>query len=144
MLCGAMTGRFLRQRFRQVDAKSAMKFSRSGFPISSRQMCRMIRGAISLVLVWAGLFAATICNGSVASPVWTALLQSPRRSMAPGGRAFVLQNCCDDLVSLNYGPAAHFSAISIATLKFSIGFALLRSGRRSIWRFFQPRARECL
>lgn len=39
----------------------------SSFPISSKQTCRMIRDAISLALVWAGLFAATICKGSVAS-----------------------------------------------------------------------------
>ena len=84
--CSARDGRFSRRPFRQAVGRWVMKFSRSNFPISSRQMCRMIRGAISLALVWAESFAATICNGSVASRVWTTLLRFPRRSMAPGGR----------------------------------------------------------
>ena len=103
------------------------------FPISSRQMCHMVRSAIWLALAWVALFAATICNGSVASRAWIALLQFPRRSMGRGGRAFVLHSCCcDGLVWLNYALTADSCAISIVTLGCSIEFTLPRCGRRSI------------
>src|SRR5205823_10905158 len=141
---GARAGRFSHRRFHQAGARSAMKFSRSSFPISSRRTCRMVRGAISLALAWVGLFAATICNGSVASRVWSALLQSLRQSMARGGRTFVLPNCCDGPAWLNYVLTAHSCAISIVTLRCSIEFGLPRYGRRLIWRFFPPRAHTCL
>ena len=81
----------------------------------------MVRGAISLALAWVGLFAATICNDSVASRVWSALLQSLRQSMARGGRTFVLPNCCD-------GPAQIISPATNAAVYWMVTGGLLTVG----------------